>query len=218
MSRPGAKTEPDLFTLPRRKIEPRLYQAGRYFSRTIWSVPFVCWRTPSWSVFVVNEVARRGPPTPPLAHASDPSDERERRVRTSAAPRAEAGHHRPSVRRAAVRGLAQNFGPWGNNITAQPMAGRWSGPGVTEAPITKRWSLVLGAPERSAASRGWRLGPAARCTIRRGYPGPRVTDAVQSPMFQHWIVRCIGMNRTRIANAARTLPAPDTRAHFGAGP
>ena len=36
---------------------------------------------------VINEVARRGPPTPLSGRASDPSDERERRVRTSAAPK-----------------------------------------------------------------------------------------------------------------------------------
>ena len=36
---------------------------------------------------VVNEVARRGAPTPPLGRASDPSDERERRVRTASAPK-----------------------------------------------------------------------------------------------------------------------------------
>src|SRR5215204_4603368 len=37
-------------------------------------------------------------------------------------------------------------------------------------------------------------------------------------MFQHRIARGIGMDRTRIASTARTLPAPDTRAHFGACP
>ena len=36
---------------------------------------------------VVNEVARRGLPKPPLGRVSDPSDEQERRVRTSAAPK-----------------------------------------------------------------------------------------------------------------------------------
>src|SRR4051812_25247999 len=35
-------------------------------------------------------------------------------------------------------------------------------------------------------------------------------------MFQDGIVGRVGMNRTRIVNTARTLPAPDTRTRFGA--
>ena len=45
------------------------------------------------------------------------------------------------------------------------------GPGSTGARFTRlHWQPALGASERSAASRGWRLGPAARCTILRGCP------------------------------------------------
>ena len=90
MPRPGAKTEPDLLTLPERKIEPAplpsrpvllpddLVSSLRQLADA---------ELERLQSAVVNEVARRGPPTPPLRRASDPSDERERRVRTSAAPK-----------------------------------------------------------------------------------------------------------------------------------
>ena len=87
MSRPGAKTEHDLFTLPRRKIEP----APLPSRPVLLPDDLVCFlrllpdaELERLQAAVVNEVARRGPPTP---RASDPSNERERRVRTSAAPK-----------------------------------------------------------------------------------------------------------------------------------
>ena len=96
MSRPGAKTEPDLFTLPERKTQPAPLP-----SRPVLLPDDLvsCLRQLADADLerlqsaVVNEVARRGPPTPPLRRASDPSDERERRVRTSAAPKPDS----PSV-------------------------------------------------------------------------------------------------------------------------
>ena len=90
MSRPGAKTEPDLFTLPRRKIEP----APLPSRPVLLPDDLVCSlrlladaELKRLQVAVLNEVARRGLPTPPLGRASDPSDERERRVRTASAPK-----------------------------------------------------------------------------------------------------------------------------------
>ena len=90
MSRPGVKTEPDLFTLPRRKIEP----APLPSRPVLLPDDLVCSlrlladaELKRLQVAVLNEVARRGLPTPPLGRASDPSDERERRVRTASAPK-----------------------------------------------------------------------------------------------------------------------------------
>ena len=90
MSLRGAKTEPDLFTLPGRKIEP----APLPSRPVLLPDDLVCSlrlladaELERLQAAVVNEVARRGPPTPPLGRASDPSDERERRVRTAAAPK-----------------------------------------------------------------------------------------------------------------------------------
>ncbi len=90
MSRRGAKTEPDLFTLPRRRTEP----APLPSRPVLLPEDLVCSlrlladvELERLQAAVVNEVARRGPPTPPLGRASDPSDERERRVRKSAAPK-----------------------------------------------------------------------------------------------------------------------------------
>src|SRR5215204_1470662 len=56
--------------------------------------------------------------------------------------------------------------------SAQPDGWAVVGLGVEyERRFTKlRWRLTLGASERSAASRGWRLDLAGRCTIRRGCP------------------------------------------------
>ena len=90
MPRRGAKTEPDLFTLPERKRQPAPLP-----SRPVLLPDDLvsCLRQLADADLerlqsaVVNEVARRGPPTPPLGRASDPTAERERRVRTSAAPR-----------------------------------------------------------------------------------------------------------------------------------
>ena len=90
MPRLGAKTEPDLFTLPERKTRPAPLP-----SRPVLLPDDLvsCLRQLADADLerlqsaVVNEVARRGAPTPPLGRASDPSDERERRVRTSAAPK-----------------------------------------------------------------------------------------------------------------------------------
>ena len=146
MSRPGAKTEPDLFTLPRRKIEP----APLPSRPVLLPDDLVCSlrlladaELERLQAAVVNEVARRGPPTPPLGRASDPSDERERRVRNISSPqtgesrgycregqrhpsglpgRAEAGHHRPSVRRTAVRRPTSPAGG-GQVVAALTMAG-----------------------------------------------------------------------------------------------
>jgi hypothetical protein len=82
------KTEPDLFTLPRRKIEP----APLPSRPVLLPDDLVCSlrlladaELERLQAAVVNEVARR--PTGPFGLASDPSDERERRVRTSAAPK-----------------------------------------------------------------------------------------------------------------------------------
>ena len=90
MPRRGAKTEPDLFTLPERKTQPAPLP-----SRPVLLPDDLvsCLRQLADADLerlqsaVVNEVARRGPPKPPLGRASDPTAERERRVRTSAAPR-----------------------------------------------------------------------------------------------------------------------------------
>src|SRR6188472_2151925 len=83
MSRPGAKTEPDLFTLPRRKTQPAPLP-----NRPV-LLPddlFSCLRQLADADLerlqsaVVNEVTRRGP-SPGVARAT------EREVRPSAAPR-----------------------------------------------------------------------------------------------------------------------------------
>jgi hypothetical protein len=124
MSRRGAKTEPDLFTLPERKTRPAPLPSRPVLlpDDLVSSLrQLVDAELERLQAAVVNEVARRGLPKPPLGRASDPSDERERRVSSpqtgesggycrkgqrhpSGLPgRAEAGHHRPSVRRAAVR-------------------------------------------------------------------------------------------------------------------
>jgi hypothetical protein len=90
MPRRGAKTEPDLFTIPERKTQPAPLP-----SRPVLLPDDLvsCLRQLAdedlerLQSAVVNEVARRGPPTPPLGRASDPSAERQRRVRISAAPK-----------------------------------------------------------------------------------------------------------------------------------
>ena len=83
MPRRGAKTEPDLFTLPERKIEP----APLPSRPVLLPDDLVCSlrlladaELERLQAAVVNEVARRGLPKPSLGRASDPSDERERRV------------------------------------------------------------------------------------------------------------------------------------------
>ena len=90
MSRRDARPEPDLFTLPRRKIEPAPLPNRPVLlpDDLVYSLRLLAdAELGRLQAAVVNEVARRGPPTPPLGLASDPSDERERRVRTSAAPK-----------------------------------------------------------------------------------------------------------------------------------
>jgi hypothetical protein len=90
MSRRDARPELDLFTLPERTTE-----RAPLPSRPV-LLPddlLSCLRQLADADLerlrsaVLNEVTRRGPPTPPFGRASDPSDERERRIRTSTAPR-----------------------------------------------------------------------------------------------------------------------------------
>jgi hypothetical protein len=129
MSRPGAKTEPDLFTLPEREIEPAPLPSRPVLlpDDLVYSLRLLAdAELERLQAAVVNEVTRRGPP-PGVALAT------EREVRPSAAPRpassrrprnspsvpvapavtaqrhpsglpgrTEAGDYRPSVRRTAV--------------------------------------------------------------------------------------------------------------------
>ena len=89
MSRRDARPEPDLFTLPERKIEPAPLPSRPVLlpDDLVSSLRLLAdAELERLQSAVVNEVARRGPPTPPLGRASDPSDERERRVRTISSP------------------------------------------------------------------------------------------------------------------------------------
>ena len=127
MPRRGAKTEPDLFTLPERKTQP----APLPSRPVLLPDDLVCSlrlladaELERLQAAVVNEVARRGPPTPPLGRASDPSDERERRVRTAAAPKP---RNSPSVPVAPAvadsgLGLAQQV-----RCPKRSRAGAWAG-------------------------------------------------------------------------------------------
>ena len=88
---PPVDTQPEyLFTLPERKTRPALLPSRPVLlpDDLVSSLrQLVDAELERLQAAVVNEVARRGAPTPPVGRASDPSDERERRVRTSAAPK-----------------------------------------------------------------------------------------------------------------------------------
>src|SRR3954452_5980747 len=84
MPRRGAKTEPDLFTLPERKTRPAPLPSRPVLlpDDLVSSLRLLAdAELERLQAAVVDELARRGLPKPPLGRASDPSDERERRVR-----------------------------------------------------------------------------------------------------------------------------------------
>src|SRR3954449_6570585 len=90
MPRRGAKTEPDLFTLPERKTRPAPLPSRPVLrpDDLVSSLrQLVDAELERLQATVVNEVARRGLPAPQLGRASGSSGERERRVRTAAAPK-----------------------------------------------------------------------------------------------------------------------------------
>ena len=78
MSRRDARTEPDLFTLPERKTEPTPLPSRPVLlpDDLVCSLRLLAdAELERLQSAVLNEVARRGPPTPPWGRASDPNDE-----------------------------------------------------------------------------------------------------------------------------------------------